>query len=85
MRLKEDNSSWRASGIIKRDYQHGGLDLQPRIKSKKNTNKWCRGKVGVLHDYLLVEVRTSHIWGYSKWLNFKCANCGKKLTQWLDK
>lgn len=52
MRIKETKSNWNASGIIKRDFRHDSSQPQTsRVKSKKDTRKWCKGKVGVEHDY----------------------------------
>lgn len=50
MRLKEDTTSWKAQGLkIKLKL----IPAAPKHHAKKNTRKWCKGKVGVEHDYEL--------------------------------
>ena len=46
MRLKEDKTSWRASGLIRKIKP---LPEDVRTRSHKNTAKWCKGKVGREH------------------------------------
>ena len=76
MRLKEDSDSWKSSGIIKRDFRNDHSDSFSRKKSsKKDTKRWCKGKVGVEHEYKLVESgKISRLY----WKTHKCINCGKK-------
>lgn len=75
-RLKKDHTGWRTSGLwTKYQKPNVGDDTFNTIKSKyKNTRKWCKGKVGVEHNYQLVE-------RHEGWLSFcqsKCVSCGKK-------
>lgn len=52
MRIKQDKSNWQASAIMKRDFRHDSSQpSQTKIRSKKDTRKWCKGRVGVEHDY----------------------------------
>lgn len=76
MRLKEESNNWRASGIKKRDARHTHDEPAVKPKSKKNTNKWCKGKVGVLHDIVWQDVKS--FLGYS-WRSGSCLRCGKKF------
>lgn len=72
MRLKEDTSNYRASNVLRKVKE---LPEEPRLHKKKNTHRWCKGKVGVEHVYVLVESYKS------RWFSFKvykCENCGKK-------
>lgn len=48
MRLREDKSSYKVIGLAKR-YEE--LDDEPIIRRRKNTKKWCGGKVGKEHDW----------------------------------
>ena len=83
MRLKEDSNSWRASGIKRKDFRNDkSFDGVTGRRKKKNTKKWCKGKVGKKHDLE---------WRWSKWdINFSqrigkqpsvkeafCRNCEK--------
>jgi len=58
-RLKKDHSNYKTSGLWKK-YQYPKIEETPRRgKKSKNTRKWCKGKVGVKHDYELVQ---KHDW-----------------------
>lgn len=74
-RLSEDDSSWKADGIKHRDnrHDHGSSEVSRKGK-KKNTRKWCKGKVGREHEIEVVSWRRS-----SKYLIERCANCGKEF------
>jgi hypothetical protein len=79
MRISQDKDSWRAGGILRRDFRHThGEPEVPQYKGKpKNGKRWCRGKVGREHQPMWTE--------WDRW-NFRhevCAACGKRLTyQW---
>ncbi len=83
MRLKEDNSSWRAGGIIKRDAQHGGpvqeRSVQPKHKDKV---RWCKGRVGIEHQWLRQIPETGMFSrrhpGQTKITMEVCQKCGKQ-------
>ena len=52
---------------------------------KKNTRKWCLGKVGRSHDPMWVISHRDHSTLYKniyKALEFTCQNCGKVLDTW---
>lgn len=92
MRLKEDNSSWRASSILRKVVPLPDEPKKP--SSRKNTRKWCKGVVGrehewgrqhVGHPYTVEDNVTENI----------CAACGKRdyktrsyngqdFWEWLD-
>ncbi|HUC87708.1 MAG TPA: hypothetical protein VMR95_00985 [Candidatus Binatia bacterium] len=76
MRLKEDKSSWRANAIVKRDFRHDHNDLLLSVRSHKNTNKWCRGKVGITHS--ISWHRETGFFG-GRYKLGKCVNCGKHM------
>lgn len=89
MRLKEDTSSWHSSSIIKRDYRHDRSkpeDFVPKGKSKKDTNKWCRGKKGVEHVlyryFYDVDNRNFYYpdeYVSKRYIQTKCSQCKKKF------
>lgn len=82
MRLKEDASSWNSSGIIKRDFRHGNVKLPDEpagYKSRKDKNKWCKGKKGVEH--ILRRYFIYYSWNNrrSDWIETKCIICNKEM------
>jgi hypothetical protein len=44
-------------------------------RAKKDRARWCRGKVGVEHEYRYV--RPGEVAGF-RWIEEACANCGRK-------
>jgi hypothetical protein len=61
-----------ASGVVKRDARHDhSLDGAPRHRSRKDTKRWCRGKVGVEHGSEVVKERFRTI--------TRCPECHKHL------
>jgi hypothetical protein len=77
VRLKEDSSSWRSSGIIKRDARHGAAvdGIISRGGRKKNLWKWCKGIEGREHVWHREVTR-----GFSKTAlsQMVCQSCGKQ-------
>lgn len=79
--LSEDGDSWKASGIKRKDFRNtknGPEVIKPR--SKKNTKRWCRGKVGKEHKIIHQPHPT-----YGKFGTHvdRCDECGKELkTYW---
>jgi len=60
MRIKKDKTTWRASGIIKRDSAQDksfdGVEGQnPNRKKRFSKKKWCKGKEGKKHDLAWTE------------------------------
>jgi len=51
VRLKEDSSSHRASGVIARDarHVHNGPEVPRAVRGKKDRKRWCGGKEGREH------------------------------------
>ena len=46
-RIKKDKSSYNAGGVLHRDNRHDkSFDGPTGQSKKKNTKKWCKGKVG---------------------------------------
>ena len=75
MRLSKDKDSWKASGVIRRDFrsEHGGPEVPPhRRKRTKDSKRFCRGKPGRQH----IPVRIPGRW----YDHDACRLCGKKLA-----
>jgi hypothetical protein len=72
MRLKEDKSNWKASNILRKIAL---LPDEPRTHKKKSTRKWCKGVVGIKHDYQ--KATKPFIPGYIIDIS-KCARCTKE-------
>lgn len=82
MRLKEDSSSWKGMGL---KAKLEPVPEEPVRHSKKNTRKWCKGKVGTMHDFYLFKSDYFH-WGYEvRFLDFRCSGCGKQLLESLHR
>lgn len=92
MRLKENNDNWRASNVVRKQAE---APQQPHYKSKKDTKRWCKGKVGVKHEYDLVKAERHEGFVYtvvgrndvgerrspdSLWIEFRCVHCRKELV-----
>ena len=76
-RLSRDNSSWRAYGLSKR-YEDWEADAKPLgpPKKKKDKKKWCKGKVGVEHDFQPYE---REFGSRTIWRINKCTRCHKEV------
>ena len=80
-RLKQDHSGWSTHGKWLK-YQQPTISEKPLAgKSRKDTNKWCKGKVGVEHTW--------HRYQYKRWnderlaftrayIKIKCIKCRKE-------
>jgi len=79
--LSEDHDSWKASGIIRRDFRSskdGPEEPRHRRGRLKGSGKWCRRKVGLEHQTYTVEV------GRGYWRHYLdiCKVCGKHTRWW---
>jgi hypothetical protein len=81
-------SDWKESATRRRDArQTKAPDIRAPSASKKNTKKWCRGKVGAEHKPVCVsynEWENRRTWAkWSKdWKVLICSECGKQLDYW---
>ena len=51
MKISRDDGSWHASGVLARDARHVKTEQQVAgHRAKKDTKRWCRGRVGKEHD-----------------------------------
>lgn len=78
-RLKHDHSGWRSHGLYKK-YQSPAVDEAAHSrKTKKNTRKWCRGKVGTEHVLRRYFWHTGWESKRTNWIRSKCVVCGKEF------
>jgi hypothetical protein len=80
MRLKEDTSSYRASGVMVRDarHVHNGPEAPRGARSKKDRKRWCGGHVGREHKPECIVKRQ---WNDRvRWYVLACTTCGKELA-----
>lgn len=73
MRLKEESNNYHASALKRKLMQ---IPNVVKLKSKKDTKKWCKGKVGVEHDYHY-EIPKNDLGGGWRLIPV-CDNCGKQ-------
>lgn len=80
MSKKKYLDDWSGGALKRKEFRHthNGPEVPRHIGKKKNTRKWCKGKVGREH----VWSRTAYL--TIKWLNksyycWHCEGCGKQL------
>jgi hypothetical protein len=76
-------SDYRESANKRRDERQQKCDVRAPSVSKKDTKKWCRGKIGVEHEPECVDYdqhKRSAIG--SSWKLLVCKNCNKELDYW---
>jgi hypothetical protein len=51
MRVSQDSSSWKAGGVLRRDFRHShdGPEVARHRRRRGNTRRWCRGEIGRDH------------------------------------
>ena len=76
MRIKERKDNWRASAILKRDFRHDHGEFMPKFSHHKNTNKWCRDKIGIKHE--VNWRKETWLFGMTMYVG-RCINCHKKM------
>jgi hypothetical protein len=79
--LKDDDSSWKAGGIKRRDFRHtkNGPHIPKHQGKKKKTKKWCKGIEGREH----VIKHTNHP-RYSAYAHVDlCEICGKEVKMYF--
>src|SRR5688572_26035319 len=78
MKISEDKDSWKAGGILRRDFRHTHdepEEIPHKKKGNHKANKWCRKKVGQEHDYSQTQINQ-----YRKMRSIYkiCSRCGKR-------
>lgn len=78
-------SEWRERANRRRDQRQTKLPaIRAPSASKKDTKKWCRGKVGVEHKPVCVaydDHKRSSL-RVSEWKILLCSTCKKELDYW---
>lgn len=79
MKISHDDDSWNASGVKRRDFRHDHSSPEiPRHKGKKkNTKKWCKGKIGVRHKFSREQKSFKFASISWSWIEKTCTVCGK--------
>lgn len=81
MRLKENSNNYRASGLKRKDAKHTKLDDRHLpVSGKKDTKKWCGGKVGREHKLKCLAKGWRGV--RVVWYALACTECGKELKVW---
>ena len=90
MRLKEDNTSWRAGGIKRRDFRHDpGL---PETEIPRHMTNKSKKKKKHVHDYKPVNLGTETVRMWDRYkgrsvpqevpkIIYVCSGCGNKRRQ----
>lgn len=78
-KVSHDADSWKASGVLRRDARQ--TKDEPNIKhpGKKNTKRWCKGKVGREHTLVTrpIQMGGNLSWGDEDY----CKVCSKVVVQ----
>ncbi len=70
-------SDWKEDSKKRRDFRASkdGPESTGPKKRKKDKKRWCKGKVGVEHNYVLH--KTFNLFSRKHKIN-KCTNCGRE-------
>lgn len=90
MRVRKEPWGWNARGVIRRDAKHTKTsDAHRPVAAKKDTKKWCGGKVGREHQTVARRYTDmKHIHRpelptlYQGWWTLVCTACGKELENY---
>jgi len=84
-------SDRKKGAAARNDARHTAVDDAHRTRSaasKKDTKRWCRGKVGVEHLPAVRPYRPTSTWNgqsiFSNWLVRYCTACGRDLAHPLS-
>lgn len=80
-KLSHGADTWRSEGLAKKYKAQASFDMPAKHKSKKDTKKWCRGKVGREHVWHRFQ-RRYYNWELddyiSPYIEIICQECGKE-------
>lgn len=79
-RLKRDHSGYRSFGLYEKYQQPSVNEQPPKHKSKKNTSKWCRGKVGEEHQLYRYFYHSGWNGKRTSWVRSSCKKCRKEFN-----
>jgi hypothetical protein len=76
--------SSRLKGTEIRDARHdrGGPEVSGAPRKRKDTRRWCKGKVGVEHALAVRDARDMGKLRFSMTLIRFCTKCGKEIETW---
>lgn len=84
--MAEDKGGWWGEPIYRRDQRQTKVpDIRPPSGSRKDTKKWCRGKVGRTHKPVCMpynEVKNQRPCHSDSWKVLVCSECEKILDHW---
>lgn len=87
MNMAEDKSSWRGRAVHRRnERQTAAPEIRAPSGSKKDTKKWCRGKVGTPHKAVCKtfgELKNQRWSRDTEWKVLVCSDCEKVLERWF--
>lgn len=67
-------SEWKEGAAKRRDERHTALEVRAPASNKKDTRKWCRGKVGREHKLACTDHNS-----IKGWKILACTECGKHI------
>lgn len=81
-------SEWKQAAARRRDERNAKPDDAPTpgASERKNTKRWCRGKIGVEHQAECRGYNETKRQGLARhsnsWRVLVCSECGKELKTW---
>lgn len=73
-------SEWRERANRRRDERQTAVPvIRPPSGSKKDTKKWCRGKVGKPHTPVCKPYASDRGSIFANWRILACSECGKQI------
>lgn len=76
-------SDWKIAAAKRQAERNAKLEIRPPAVSRRNTKRWCRGRVGIDHDPKCVSYNDLKNATYAPgWKVLVCGKCGKQLDHW---
>lgn len=81
--------SWAMGAAVRKATRQTPVDDAPRtrgVPNKRDTKRWCRGKVGVEHKLAVKtyrELKGTGGMAFQGWLVRYCSGCGKEIEQFV--
>ena len=77
-------SDWRESANRRRDVRQTKVPaIRAPSVTRRNTKRWCRGKINVEHKPVCMAYNDLKKVGYApEWKVLVCSACGKQLAHW---
>lgn len=77
-------SSYRVSANKRRDQRQAKINVKPPSGGRKDTKRWCRGKVGVEHTPVCVDYNAhKNVGWFPGWKLLICSECKRQLDSWM--